>query len=89
TGATPVSDASSWFDSSSSLRCCENSSLAGQDIVGECLFVPSHFASPLVTDIAQKDKNKAKQTKPGTRMERVQEIEAEGEFISNPIPLNL
>ncbi|GKD90881.1 hypothetical protein Tco_1366388, partial [Tanacetum coccineum] len=52
-------------------------------------FVPSHFASPLVTDIAQKDKNKAKRTKPGTRMERVQEIEAEGEFISNPIPLNL
>ncbi|GKG39079.1 hypothetical protein Tco_0460791, partial [Tanacetum coccineum] len=27
--AAPVSDASSWFDSSSSLRCCENSSLAG------------------------------------------------------------
>ncbi|GJR13549.1 hypothetical protein Tco_0796201 [Tanacetum coccineum] len=26
--AAPVSDASSWFDSSS-LRCCENSSLAG------------------------------------------------------------
>ncbi|GJX35213.1 hypothetical protein Tco_0246770 [Tanacetum coccineum] len=25
-------DASSWFDSSSSLRCCEKSSLAGTDI---------------------------------------------------------
>ncbi|GJW41823.1 retrovirus-related pol polyprotein from transposon TNT 1-94 [Tanacetum coccineum] len=42
-----------------------------------------------VTDIAQKDKNEAKRTKPGTGMERVQEIEAEGKFISNPIPLNL
>nr|GEY14929.1 hypothetical protein [Tanacetum cinerariifolium] len=42
-----------------------------------------------VTDIAQKDKNKAKQTKPSTRMERVQEIKAEGKFIQNPIPLNL
>ncbi|GJX21716.1 hypothetical protein Tco_0226161 [Tanacetum coccineum] len=27
--SAPVSDASSWFDSSSSLRCCEKSSLAG------------------------------------------------------------
>ncbi|GKB56652.1 reverse transcriptase domain-containing protein [Tanacetum coccineum] len=44
---------------------------------------------PLVTDIAQKDKNEAKRTKPGTRMERVQEIEAKGKFIQNPIPLNL
>ncbi|GKA40402.1 hypothetical protein Tco_0732995 [Tanacetum coccineum] len=35
----------------------------------------------LVTDIAQKDKNKAKRTKLSTRMERVQEIEAEGKFI--------
>ncbi|GJU20158.1 hypothetical protein Tco_1153500, partial [Tanacetum coccineum] len=34
-----------------------------------------------VTDIAQKDKNEAKRTKPGTRMEREQEIEAEGKFI--------
>ncbi|GJV57003.1 hypothetical protein Tco_1458008, partial [Tanacetum coccineum] len=34
-----------------------------------------------VMDIAQKDKNKAKRTKPSTGMERVQEIEAEGEFI--------
>ncbi|GJX50314.1 hypothetical protein Tco_0277159 [Tanacetum coccineum] len=34
-----------------------------------------------VTDIAQKDKNKAKRTKPSTGMERVQEIEAEDEFI--------
>ncbi|GKA37597.1 reverse transcriptase domain-containing protein [Tanacetum coccineum] len=42
-----------------------------------------------VTDIAQKNKNKAKRTKPGTGMERVQEIEAEGKFIQNPIPLNL
>ncbi|GJW95302.1 reverse transcriptase domain-containing protein [Tanacetum coccineum] len=42
-----------------------------------------------VTNIAQKDKNKAKRTKLGTRMERVQEIEAEGKFIQNPIPLNL
>ncbi|GJX13755.1 hypothetical protein Tco_0205513 [Tanacetum coccineum] len=43
----------------------------------------------VVTDIAQKDKNEAKQTKPGTGMERVQEIKAEGKFIQNPIPLNL
>nr|GEV51602.1 reverse transcriptase domain-containing protein [Tanacetum cinerariifolium] len=32
---------------------------------------------PQVTDIAQKDKNKANRTKPGTGMERVQEIKAE------------
>ncbi|GJS22634.1 RNA-directed DNA polymerase, eukaryota [Tanacetum coccineum] len=32
-----------------------------------------------VTDISQKDKNKAKQTKPSTGMERVQEIKAEGD----------
>ncbi|GKD52756.1 hypothetical protein Tco_1281732, partial [Tanacetum coccineum] len=31
--AVPVSDASSWFDSSPSLRCCEKSSLAGLDIL--------------------------------------------------------
>ncbi|GKG04547.1 hypothetical protein Tco_0314934, partial [Tanacetum coccineum] len=37
----------------------------------------------MVTDIAQKDKNKAKQTKPSTGMERVREIEAEGVFIFN------
>ncbi|GKB25338.1 hypothetical protein Tco_0864739 [Tanacetum coccineum] len=35
----------------------------------------------IVTDIAQKDKNEAKRTKPSMGMERVQEIEAEGEFI--------
>ncbi|GJY06791.1 retrovirus-related pol polyprotein from transposon TNT 1-94 [Tanacetum coccineum] len=32
-GAAPVSDASSWFDSSPSLRCCEKSSFAGCDIL--------------------------------------------------------
>ncbi|GJW35052.1 hypothetical protein Tco_0057972 [Tanacetum coccineum] len=32
----------------------------------------------LVTDIAQKDKNEAKRTKPSTGMERVREIKAEG-----------
>ncbi|GJR27214.1 hypothetical protein Tco_1103446 [Tanacetum coccineum] len=31
-----------------------------------------------ITDISQKDKNKAKRTKPSTRMERAWEIEAEG-----------
>ncbi|GJU74518.1 hypothetical protein Tco_1265923, partial [Tanacetum coccineum] len=36
-----------------------------------------------VTDIAQKDKNEAKRTKPSTRMERVHEIKAEGVFIFN------
>ncbi|GKB16621.1 hypothetical protein Tco_0850544 [Tanacetum coccineum] len=36
-GASPVSDAFSWLDSSSSLRCCEKSSLAGLDIL-----VPLH-----------------------------------------------
>ncbi|GJU04743.1 hypothetical protein Tco_1121173 [Tanacetum coccineum] len=34
-----------------------------------------------VMDIAQKDKNEAKQTKPSTGMKRVREIKAEGEFI--------
>nr|GEU70968.1 reverse transcriptase domain-containing protein [Tanacetum cinerariifolium] len=38
-------------------------------------------AHVMVMDIAQKDKNEAKQTKPGTRIERVQEIKAEGKFI--------
>ncbi|GKB74435.1 hypothetical protein Tco_0935847 [Tanacetum coccineum] len=38
-----------------------------------------------VTDIAQKDKNEAKRTKPSTRMERVREIEAKGEFILSRI----
>ncbi|GJY16418.1 retrovirus-related pol polyprotein from transposon TNT 1-94 [Tanacetum coccineum] len=37
-----------------------------------------------VMDIVQKDKNEAKRTKPSTGMERVQEIEAEGEFILSP-----
>nr|GEX99436.1 retrovirus-related Pol polyprotein from transposon TNT 1-94 [Tanacetum cinerariifolium] len=37
-----------------------------------------------VTDMSKMDKIEAKRTKPGTRMERVQEIKAEGEFISNP-----
>ncbi|GJW37744.1 hypothetical protein Tco_0060664 [Tanacetum coccineum] len=37
----------------------------------------------------KRQKNEAKQTKPGTGMERVQEIEAKGKFIQNPIPLNL
>ncbi|GJV46743.1 ribonuclease H-like domain-containing protein [Tanacetum coccineum] len=40
-----------------------------------------------VTDIAQKDKNKAKRTKPSTGIERVQEIKAEGKFILNLILL--
>nr|GEV76313.1 hypothetical protein [Tanacetum cinerariifolium] len=34
----------------------------------------------LVTDIAQKNKNEAKRTKPATGMERVQEIKAEGKL---------
>ncbi|GJV62330.1 hypothetical protein Tco_1468430 [Tanacetum coccineum] len=38
-------------------------------------------ARVMVTDIAQKKKNEVKRTKPGTRMERVQEIKAGGEFI--------
>ncbi|GJS97831.1 retrovirus-related pol polyprotein from transposon TNT 1-94 [Tanacetum coccineum] len=37
-----------------------------------------------VTDIAQKDKNEAKWTKPGMGIERVQEIKAEGTFIFKP-----
>nr|GEU60802.1 hypothetical protein [Tanacetum cinerariifolium] len=40
-----------------------------------------------VTDMSKVDKIEAKQTKLGTGMKRVQEIEAEGEFISNLIPL--
>nr|GEX94070.1 hypothetical protein [Tanacetum cinerariifolium] len=48
-----------------------------------------HFLGHVVTDIAQKDKNKAKPTKLSTRMERVQEIKAEGDFISYPILLIL
>ncbi|GKF04451.1 hypothetical protein Tco_0035119, partial [Tanacetum coccineum] len=35
----------------------------------------------VVTDIAKKDKNKAKRTKLSTGMDRVQEIKAEGVFI--------
>nr|GEV11641.1 reverse transcriptase domain-containing protein [Tanacetum cinerariifolium] len=42
-----------------------------------------------VTDMSKVDNNEAKQTKPGTGMKRVQEIKAEGEFISNPILLIL
>ncbi|GJV35144.1 reverse transcriptase domain-containing protein [Tanacetum coccineum] len=37
-----------------------------------------------VTDIAQKDKNKAKRTKPSMGMERVREIEAEGKKANHP-----
>nr|GEV05296.1 reverse transcriptase domain-containing protein [Tanacetum cinerariifolium] len=40
-----------------------------------------------VTNMSKVDKIKAKQTKPGTGMKRVQEIEAEDEFISNLILL--
>nr|GEW27611.1 reverse transcriptase domain-containing protein [Tanacetum cinerariifolium] len=42
-----------------------------------------------VTDMSKVDKIEAKRTKPGTGMKRVQEIEAEGEFISNLISLIL
>nr|GEU43340.1 reverse transcriptase domain-containing protein [Tanacetum cinerariifolium] len=42
-----------------------------------------------VTNMTKVDKNKAKQTKPGTRMKRFKEIKSEGEFISNLIPLIL
>nr|GEV35775.1 reverse transcriptase domain-containing protein [Tanacetum cinerariifolium] len=40
-----------------------------------------------VTDMTKVDKIEVKWTKPGTRMKRVQEIEDEGKFISNLIPL--
>nr|GEW15113.1 reverse transcriptase domain-containing protein [Tanacetum cinerariifolium] len=39
-----------------------------------------------VTDMSKVDKIKANRTKPGPGMKSVQEIEAEGEFISNLIP---
>nr|GEV01912.1 reverse transcriptase domain-containing protein [Tanacetum cinerariifolium] len=42
-----------------------------------------------VTDMSKVDNIEAKRTKPGTGMKRAQEIEAEGEFISNLIPLIL
>ncbi|GKA57094.1 hypothetical protein Tco_0756282, partial [Tanacetum coccineum] len=47
-GAAPVSDASSWFDSSPSLRCCEKSSFAGSDTTCSSfktflIFTLSHF----------------------------------------------
>nr|GEU54391.1 hypothetical protein [Tanacetum cinerariifolium] len=42
-----------------------------------------------VTDMSKVDKIEAKRTKPGTGMKRVQEIEAEGKFILNPILLIL
>nr|GEW54620.1 reverse transcriptase domain-containing protein [Tanacetum cinerariifolium] len=42
-----------------------------------------------VTDMSKVDKIEAKQTKPSTGMERVQEIKTEGEFISNSILLIL
>nr|GEV04626.1 hypothetical protein [Tanacetum cinerariifolium] len=45
--------------------------------------------SNLVTDMSKLDNIEAKRTKPGTFVKRVQEIEAEDEFISNLIPLIL
>nr|GEZ80424.1 hypothetical protein [Tanacetum cinerariifolium] len=45
--------------------------------------------SILVRDMSNVDKIKAKWTKLGTGMKRVQEIEAKSEFISNLIPLIL
>nr|GEX97198.1 hypothetical protein [Tanacetum cinerariifolium] len=42
-----------------------------------------------VMDMSKVDKIKVKRTKPGTIMKKVQEIKAEGEFISNLIPLIL
>nr|GEZ34866.1 reverse transcriptase domain-containing protein [Tanacetum cinerariifolium] len=42
-----------------------------------------------VTDMSKMNKIKAKRTKPGTGMKRVQEIKEEDEFISNLIPLIL
>nr|GEY34209.1 Gag-Pol polyprotein [Tanacetum cinerariifolium] len=42
-----------------------------------------------VPDMSKVEKNKAKRIKLGTGMKRVHEIEAEGKFISNPIPLIL
>nr|GEX37190.1 hypothetical protein [Tanacetum cinerariifolium] len=42
-----------------------------------------------VTDMSKVDKIEAKRTKPGMGMIRVQEINAEGKFISNLIPLIL
>ncbi|GKA24403.1 hypothetical protein Tco_0710436 [Tanacetum coccineum] len=38
-----------------------------------------------ITDIQQKDKNEVKRTNSSTRMERVQEIEAEGTIVTNQI----
>nr|GFA86110.1 hypothetical protein [Tanacetum cinerariifolium] len=49
----------------------------------------SGIHSRKVTDMLKVDKIKAKRTKPSTRMKRVQESKAEGEFISNIIPLIL
>ncbi|GJX44389.1 hypothetical protein Tco_0261065 [Tanacetum coccineum] len=70
-----------------------NPSFCTHKILMEDDFKPRFNKQRKVTDIAQKEKNKAKRTKPGTRMERVQEIEAKGEFILSlnqiPIPLNL
>nr|GEW93754.1 hypothetical protein [Tanacetum cinerariifolium] len=43
----------------------------------------------VVPDMSKVNKNKARRTKLGTGMKRVQEIEAEGEFISNLILLIL
>ncbi|GJW91513.1 reverse transcriptase domain-containing protein [Tanacetum coccineum] len=51
--------------------------------------LPTNDARVVITDIAQKDKNKAKRTKPSMGMERVQKIKAEGEFILNLILLIL
>nr|GEV14013.1 hypothetical protein [Tanacetum cinerariifolium] len=45
--------------------------------------------STRVTDMTKVNKIEAKRTKPGTGMKRVQENEAEDEFISNLIPLIL
>nr|GEW08741.1 retrovirus-related Pol polyprotein from transposon TNT 1-94 [Tanacetum cinerariifolium] len=53
------------------------------------VFADPHQKKKRGNGYCTKDKNEAKRTKPGTGMERVQEIEAEGKFIQNPIPLNL
>ncbi|GJX94606.1 retrovirus-related pol polyprotein from transposon TNT 1-94 [Tanacetum coccineum] len=45
--------------------------------------VIARIMKTLVTDISQKDKNKAKRTKPSTGMEKAWEIEAEGIFNFN------
>ncbi|GJT52569.1 hypothetical protein Tco_0978726, partial [Tanacetum coccineum] len=71
---------STWY---SGPRTSPSSESSSESRKGETRGVSTDSSSGLVKDIAQKDKNEAKQTKPSTGMERAQEIKAEGKYVLN------